>query len=145
MVTDIDHKNESGLIMNRKDVDNSRVGLNKTKRVRRPKEPSPFTNNLKALLKERGISIRKAAGICDVSPSVVSQWTSGSQPADTRPLLRLCEHLGADFQNLLTGIPSRGLGMTNLTEIFEIEKSTELSGIFLIEAKRLKPRKKGSL
>lgn len=136
-----ERKCDSGLNRSIEELDNFSVAENEQKKRRRPKVPSPFTANLNALLKERGLSIRKAAEICGVAPSVVSQWTSGSQPTDTRPLLKLCSHLGADFQNLLTGVPSAGVRMTNLSEMFDIENSHELSGIFLIEVKKLRQKR----
>jgi transcriptional regulator with XRE-family HTH domain len=107
---------------------------------RKPKGPSVFSKNLRGLLKDKGLSLREAARIAGVSPSVMSGWTAGSVPNDPVALLRLTESLGVDFQMLLTGKPSNSLSARQMEEVFEVEEAIDFSGVFLIEAKRLKWR-----
>ena len=79
--------------------------------------------------------------LAGTSPSVISGWTAGATPNDLSGILKLCMELGADFQHLMTGVPSSAIPANRLSEIFEVEDSPEFSGVFLLEAKRLKWRK----
>ena len=117
------------------------MGKQKTKRGRRPKAPQVFSKNFRRLLEEKKISVTRAASIIGTSKSVVSGWQAGAMPNDPSGLLKLCQELGADFQYLMTGVPSSAIPASRLGEIFEIEDSPEYSGVFLLEAKRLKWRK----
>ncbi len=117
------------------------VGKQTIKRGRRPKGPSIFSKNFKKLLEEKKVTIRKAAEICGTSPSVISGWCNGSVPNDPTALLKLCQELGADFQFLMTGVPSSTIPANRIGELFEIEEVPDFSGVFLLEAKRLKWRK----
>ena len=124
---------------------NNIIAMTKPKRVRRKIE-SPFARILTQVLKDRGITQRQAATLCGISPSVINQWTSGSQPLDLGAVLALSKALGISFQFLLTGEeagpPANPVAEIPLSDLFEAESATEFSGVFLIEAKRL--RRKGS-
>lgn len=123
---------------------NNILVMSKPKRVRRKIE-SPFARILTQVLKDRGITQRQAAALCSVAPSVINQWTSGSQPLDLGAVLTLSKALGISFQFLLTGEEPgpapKPVAEIPLDELFE-ESPTEFSGIYRIEAKRL--RRKGS-
>ena len=111
------------------------------KRGRKPKRPSPFTRNFNQLLKEKNCSHRKAAEIACVAPSVISGWSAGATPNDLAAVLRITDALHADFQFILTGVPSDAVPLSRIQEIFEIEDKPDLSGIFMVDLKRLKIRK----
>lgn len=112
---------------------------------RKPKRKTPktpFSRNLGLLLKERNLSQKSAAEIMGVGLSVVHDWLQGSYPNDPKALLRLCQTINCDFQWLLTGQRSNPIGSTaNLHEVFDVQDDPMFSGIFMIEAKRLKIRK----
>jgi transcriptional regulator with XRE-family HTH domain len=115
---------------------------NLRKRGRKPtKGPSVFSKNLKTLMAEKGLSSREIGRICGVAPSVVSQWLAGSSPSDALAVLKLCQKTGADFQFLMTGLSSLLGKPGRLNEIFDVEDAIDFSGIFLIEAKRLRWKK----
>lgn len=103
---------------------------------------TPFAKNLKKLLVERGISQRAAAEIAGVNSATINQWLSGTQPNDAMAVLKLSKAFGCDFQWLLTGQHSERskLGEIGLSELFDIQDEAALTGIFMIEAKRLKRR-----
>jgi transcriptional regulator with XRE-family HTH domain len=101
-----------------------------------------FSKNFKKLLEEKGISVRKAAEIAGTSSSTVSGWLNGVNPADPSVILKLCEALGADFQYILTGKVSLTFTPNRLNELFDIEDAPDFSGLYLLEAKKLKWRKK---
>ena len=56
-------------------------------------------------------------------------------------ILKLCNATGEDFQHLLTGVrKDLKVGTLKLEDLFEVEAAPDFSGLFLIEAKRLKRR-----
>lgn len=113
-------------------------GKSKGKPVR-TRVKSPFADNLKAILAERGLTQRGAAEIAGVHVAVLNEWLQGASPADHVAVMKLCTGLRVDFQWLLTGVHSNpDLSKTSLAELFDIEPDPDFSGLFLLEAKRLK-------
>jgi transcriptional regulator with XRE-family HTH domain len=113
----------------------------KSPKPRRRKSESPFKDNLRAILDERGISQRGAAEIMGVSVTVVHDWLQGSYPNDPNAVLKFCKAIGCDFQWMLTGEDSSPHQIqSNLSQFFDIEDDPMFSGIFKIEAKRLKKK-----
>ena len=108
---------------------------------RRKKTDIPFAKNLQKVLKERGLSQRAAAEIAGVSVTTINDWLSGTSPANLEAVLKLCRALKTEFQWMLTGtrdsVDTKDL---TLSEIFDIQDDPAFSGIFKIEAKRLKRR-----
>lgn len=104
---------------------------------------SPFAKNLKSLLEERKLSQRAAAELAGVRPSVINDWLAGGNPLNLDAVLKLCVALKADFQWLLTGTQSdTNRQDISMSELFESTDEPALSGLFLIEAKRLKRKSK---
>jgi transcriptional regulator with XRE-family HTH domain len=102
---------------------------------------SVFAKNLKQILAERGISQRGAADLAKTNPSVINDWLSGTQPLNLDSVVLLCRALKCDFQWLLTGTRSELISKElSLSELFEVQAEPSTSGIFMIEAKRLKRR-----
>lgn len=111
---------------------------------KRKRAESPFSKNLKTVLQDRGISQKAAAELCGVGQSTVVDWLSGSQPTDPIAIQRLCKSLDVDFEWILTGSISKPeIKSMSLSEIFETVEEPSFSGIFQIEAKRLKKRGNG--
>jgi transcriptional regulator with XRE-family HTH domain len=105
----------------------------------RKKVTSPFGQNLKAVMQRQNLTQRKVAEICGVSVSVVNDWLAGSQPHDLGVVLKLCNEFNLDFKWLLTGQKS-SIASLKLEDIFHIEDDPSFSGLFLLEAKRLKKK-----
>lgn len=102
---------------------------------------SPFGENLKKILKERGITLRQASRIAGVNAATLHSWEFGGAPQDLSAVLKLCQELKVNFQWLLTGTAeSTNLREATLSELFEMENDPTFSGLFMIEAKRLKRR-----
>lgn len=112
-------------------------------RPARKRIESPFAKNLKAILTERGISQTAAASIAGVSPATVNDWLYASAaPNNLIAIQKLCRAMNCDFEWLLTGSQSKvDLKEIALTELFESEADPSFSGIFQIEAKRLRVKK----
>lgn len=112
--------------------------------MRKKKIDSPFAKNLRSVMKEKNLSVRKVAALCGLSSSVVQDWLSGTVPHDLQAVARFANSNEArcDFQWLVTGSHSRiAINDLSLSEIFDVEDEPSFSGMFIIEAKRL--RRKG--
>ena len=108
----------------------------------RKKVISALGKNLRQVLEDRKLSAKAGAEITGVAKSVFHGWMNGVQCNDPGALLRLCETLKVDFQWLLTGTHGKlQPGDLTLNEIFDVEDDAALSGVFLVEAKRLKRKK----
>lgn len=116
--------------------------MTKKNQPKRKRIETPFAKNLKAILSERDISQRAAAEIAGVNSATINQWLSGSQPNDPMAVLKLCKALRCDFQWLLTGNSAERINLAEigLSELFDIQPEADFSGIFMIDAKRLKRR-----
>lgn len=104
---------------------------------------STFARNLQSLLDERDISQRAAAEIAGISVSTINDWLAGSTPKSMDAVLKLAKGLNCDFQWLLTGeasLKSESENL-NLSQLFSIEDEPSLSGLFMVELKRLTRRK----
>jgi transcriptional regulator with XRE-family HTH domain len=92
-------------------------------------------------MQERSLSQRAVAEMCGVQVSVVNGWTAGALPADPQAVLRLCKALGLDFQQMLTGEFSNFAPKDlKMEDLFETQTEPAFSGLFQIEAKRLRRR-----
>jgi len=138
-----DQRNDSGLSHKLASAENFSMGL-KEKRGRKPKGLSPFTKNFANLLRENRCSHRRAAKIAGVAPSVISGWTAGSMPNNPVALLKITEELQADFQFILTGVSTNPISKNRISEIFDMDEHPELTGLFVLEAKRLRIKKAGA-
>ncbi len=117
--------------------------MGEKRKPKRKKVIGPFSKNLGLILSERSLSQKQAANIMGVRVSVMNDWLNGVYPHDPQPLLRFCKAIGCDFQWLLTGEQSQLRTNANLNEVFDIQDDATFSGIFMIEAKRLKVRDSG--
>jgi transcriptional regulator with XRE-family HTH domain len=99
----------------------------------------PFGKKLRAVMNERGLTLKQVAQIADVGVSVVQDWVSGANPHDLISVNRLAKGLGIPFSELV-------LGEREVPRNFEIgELFTEdrvFSGICKVEITRLSPKGK---
>ena len=107
------------------------------KRPARKRIASRFAENLQQLTKERNLTQRRISEICGVSVAVVNEWLHGSIPHDPGAVLRLSQELQVDFKWLLTGEKTE-LKDLQLADLFDMESDPSFSGLFMVEAKRLK-------
>ena len=104
---------------------------------------TPFAKNLQALLKEQQMGVREAARIAGVSPSTITNWTSGVAPDNYMAVKKLAKELGVSFSFLLTGEDDARteIGPPSIHEVFE-EGDDIFDGIAKITITRLIPRSK---
>ncbi|MBC7456949.1 MAG: helix-turn-helix transcriptional regulator [Bdellovibrionaceae bacterium] len=113
--------------------------------MKKPKRATitPFAKILKALMKERGLTMREVAKIAGVSPSTVNDWQSGSTPENYLAVKKLAKELGVSFSFLLTGeeeAVSKNQ-LPSITEVFD-DGGALFDGYAKITIQRLVPRKK---
>ena len=116
------------------------MSLPRKKRTARKPLDSPFRKNLQSLMREKGLTAKKVAELSGVSPTVVQNWLTGSVPHNFLAVASLSTALGVDFQWLLTGVHGAAptVNALSLGELFDIEPDPSFSGLFMLEAKRLK-------
>lgn len=98
-----------------------------------------WEERLRAVLREKGISFRKAADLARVAPSVVNDWSSGTSPQDLQAVKRLCDKLNISFTWLLTGEHEKPGNIPTLAELYQEEPYFD--GLARIRIDRLIPRK----
>jgi len=72
---------------------------------------------LRTVLREKSITLRKAASLAGVSASVVDSWTTGASPGDFHAVRRLSDSLAISFSWLLTG-SREAAEQPTVTELF---------------------------
>lgn len=114
-----------------------RHAMKKSKRITTGKI---FAENLKTVLDQRDLSAKQAALLAGVPASTLSQWLGGSMPLDMESVYRFCQATGTDFQWLLVN-KTEPL-KASIEDVFEYAEEPSISGIFIVELKRLKPKDK---
>jgi transcriptional regulator with XRE-family HTH domain len=111
------------------------------KKTRR-KDQSHFAKNLRALMAEKKITVRKAADIAGVGVSTIDNWRSGALPEDYAAVKLLAHRLGVSFSFLLTGEDdSAAERLPSIAEVFD-DAGSLFDGYAKITIQRLVPRKK---
>ena len=112
-----------------------------TKTPSRKRIKSPFGANLKCLIEERALTQRSVAEIAGVGVATINDWLNGAQPNDLEAVSKICKAFNCSFEWILTGkVEKVRAEELTLSEVFDIEDDPSFSGIFMIEAKRLKRR-----
>ena len=62
---------------------------------------SYFSDRLKQIARERGLSVAQMARICEISERTYANYSSGSRQPDFETLLRICGRLGVTPNQLL--------------------------------------------
>ncbi len=103
----------------------------------------PFAHILNSILKERGISVRKAAEMAGVGASTVMSWKAGALPENYSAVKRLAEGLGTTLGFLLTGEDDTRVpgSIPAIAEIFD-DAGPIFDGYAKITVQRLIPKNK---
>ncbi|MEK6706035.1 MAG: hypothetical protein AABZ06_09620 [Bdellovibrionota bacterium] len=104
---------------------------------------TPFTRILNSIMKERAISVRKAAKMAGVGISTVMSWKSGAMPENYIAVKRFAEGLGTTLSFLLTGEDdTRQPGaLPAIAEVFD-DAGLIFDGYAKITVQRLVPKTK---
>lgn len=109
------------------------------KYMRANKKTDHWGNRLKAVLKEKGISARKASTLAGVSHSVLDSWTSGATPKDLHAVKKLADSLQISFSWLLIGEHESGNHKPTMAEFFS--ETPYFDGYAHIRIDRLIPKR----
>lgn len=104
---------------------------------------APFAKTLKALMKERSLTMREVGKMAGISPSTVNDWQSGSTPENYMAVKKLAKELDVSFSFLLTGEEEAKFKnqLPSVTEVFD-DGGELFDGYAKITIQRLIPRKK---
>ena len=105
-----------------------------------PNDATRWNQRLRAVLREKELTLRKAASIAGVAPSVMDSWSSGASPTDLNAVKRLCDSMEISFTWLLTGDHEKGSTPPALSEWFQ--ETPYFDGFARIRIDRLMPRTK---
>lgn len=104
------------------------------------KNESVFGKNLKQLMKEHKLTIRKAAQVAGVSQGTIGDWQSGTAPTNYAAVLRLARFLNVPLVWLLTGEQEQ-ISLTPRVEDVLLEGALIFDGIAKIQIQQLIPKK----
>lgn len=104
-----------------------------------PKQSNKWNTRLRSVLREKNITLRKAAQLAGVANSVVDSWSSGASPADLQAVKRLCDALDLSFTWLLTGEHEKTERKPTLAELYQ--EIPYFDGLARIRIDRLVPNK----
>ena len=99
-----------------------------------------FAKNLRALMAEKKITVRKAAELAGVGSSTVDNWRGGALPENFTAVKRLAHSFGVSFSFLLTGEDDSAEQLPSITEVFD-DGGALFDGYAKITIQRLIPRK----
>ena len=102
---------------------------------------NPFSRILTSVMKEKGVTVRRAAKMAGIGTSTIDSWRSGALPQDYLAVKKLAKGLGISMSFLLTGEDeSRPEEIPTISEVFE-SGEVMFDGYAKIIVHRLVPRK----
>lgn len=111
------------------------------KKAKRTSTGNIFAANLKKVLDQRGLSARAGAEVAGVPNSTFSAWLGGAAPLDLESVYRFAKGVGVDFQWLLLN-KTEPPPTISITDLYDVSAEPDLSGLFQVELRRLKPKVK---
>lgn len=102
-------------------------------------DPIPFGKILKAVMAERGLTLKQVGEMAGVASSVVSDWTAGTNPQDLKAVGRLARSLNLSLRSLLLGEAEEIKSVSSLAEIFE--EQDLFDDICRVSVKRLRMKR----
>lgn len=96
-----------------------------------------FVDNLRALMSAKGVSRRKMAADCGISPSAVNSWFNRSAENISLPtLLKLSEYFGVSIEELVHGTPQREITFSNRIYTDKELEEIQLFAQFLLHRRK---------
>lgn len=97
----------------------------------------PFIDNLRALMCAKGVSRRKLAQDCGLSPSAVNSWFNRSAENISLPtLVKLSEYFGITIEELIHGTPQREITFSNRVYTDDELAEIQLFAQFLLHRRK---------
>ena len=96
-----------------------------------------FVDNLRALMSAKGVSRRKMAQDCGISPSAVNSWFNRSAENISLPtLVKLSEYFGITIEELIHGTPQREITFSNRIYTDQELEEIQLFAQFLLHRRK---------
>ena len=96
-----------------------------------------FCDNVRALMSAKGVSRRKMAADCGISPSAVNSWFNRSAENISLPtLLKLSEYFGVTIEELVHGTPQREITFSNRIYTDKELEEIQLFAQFLLHRRK---------
>jgi transcriptional regulator with XRE-family HTH domain len=101
-----------------------------------------FADNLKRLMKERGVSARVLSQATGIPASTISEWSGGREPKLSEPAVRLSRFFGVTLEYLVTGQDSAETVINDVIHQLEDGFTTIHQGVYRVRVEKLKDQKK---
>ena len=96
-----------------------------------------FDENLKELMKQRGLNARQLSASLGVPAKTCQEWLRGRMPRDVQVIKRLSDHFGVSVHYILYGTEQDGATF-DLASF--LEKTTIHTGLYEITVKKVAPK-----
>jgi len=104
-------------------------------------EMPSFADNLKRLMKDRGVSTRVITQATGIPSSTISEWTAGREPKLGEPVLRLARFFGVSLEYLVTGREPEQEVIKDLIESAEEGFMTLHQGVYRVKVEKYRGTK----
>ncbi len=105
------------------------------------KSMSSFAENLKRLMKDRGITARTLSQATGIPTSTISEWSAGREPKLSKSTVKLARYFDVSIEFLITGEEPEQTVVSNLIENFASEFTTIHQGLYRVKVEKLKENK----
>lgn len=109
--------------------------------LKKKKAQGPFSKILRALMKEKNMTIAQTAKAAGVSPSTIADWKEGASPENYLAVQKLAEHFEVSLSFMLTGKEEKSLLTPTITQVFD-EGEFLFDGFAKITIQRMIPKNK---
>ena len=103
-------------------------------------ETMSFAENLKRLMKERGITSRTVSQATGIPTSTLSEWTAGREPKLGPPVVKLARFFGVSLECLVTGEEETGDVVAAVLDNLNDEFATIHEGVYRLKIEKMKSK-----
>lgn len=100
-----------------------------------------FSETLKRLMKDRGVSMRVLAQATDIPSSTLSEWTAGREPKLGEPVVRLARFFGVSLEYLVTGKEPEQEIVGNILDGMDDGFFTIHQGVYRVHVEKFRGKK----
>ena len=96
-----------------------------------------FSDNLKRLMKERGVSARVLSQATGIPQSTLSEWSAGREPKLGDQVVKLARFFGVSLEYLVTGEIAEATIVKDLVDSLTDEFTTIHQGTYRLKIEKL--------
>jgi transcriptional regulator with XRE-family HTH domain len=101
-----------------------------------------FSENLKRLMKERGVTARVLSKATAIPASTISEWSGGREPKLSEPVVKLARFFGVTLEFLVMGKEQEEVLVEQLINNLDDGFTTIHQGVYRVRLEKLKDQKK---